>query len=92
MVCLGNLTSQLLTNVYMNEFDQFIKHELKMKYYIRYADDFVVMSNNRGELAEIIRKLQEYLFDNLKLTIHPDKIYIKNNRFRHRLSRLGSFS
>jgi len=74
---LGNLTSQLLTNVYMNEFDQFIKHELKMKYYIRYADDFVVMSNNRDQLAEIIRKLQEYLFDNLKLTIHPDKIYIK---------------
>jgi retron-type reverse transcriptase len=74
---LGNLTSQLLTNVYMNEFDQFIKHELKMKYYIRYADDFVVMSNNRDQLAEIIRKLQEYLSDNLKLTIHPDKIYIK---------------
>ncbi|HEY4526524.1 MAG TPA: reverse transcriptase/maturase family protein, partial [Candidatus Paceibacterota bacterium] len=41
---LGNLTSQLLVNVYMNEFDQFVKHKLKAKYYTRYADDFVVLS------------------------------------------------
>ncbi len=40
---LGNLTSQLLVNVYMNEFDQFVKHKLKVKYYIRYADDFVIL-------------------------------------------------
>ena len=38
---LGNLTSQLLVNIYMNEFDQYLKHKLKVKYYIRYADDFV---------------------------------------------------
>ena len=38
---LGNLTSQLLVNIYMNEFDQFMKHKLKTEYYIRYADDFV---------------------------------------------------
>src|SRR3989338_3386884 len=38
---LGNLTSQLLVNIYMNQFDQFMKHELKVRYYIRYADDFV---------------------------------------------------
>jgi len=44
---LGNLTSQLLVNIYMNEFDQFVKHRLKAKYYIRYADDFVIMSPNR---------------------------------------------
>src|SRR3989344_2803886 len=39
---LGNLTSQLLVNIYMNEFDQYVKHRLKVKYYIRYADDFVI--------------------------------------------------
>ena len=39
---LGNLTSQLLVNIYMNEFDQFVKHKLKVKYYIRYSDDFVI--------------------------------------------------
>jgi len=44
---LGNLTSQLLVNVYMNEFDQFAKHVLKIKYYIRYADDFVILSTDK---------------------------------------------
>ncbi|MBI3588797.1 MAG: RNA-directed DNA polymerase, partial [Candidatus Liptonbacteria bacterium] len=39
---LGNLTSQLFVNIYMNEFDQFMKHKLKIKHYIRYADDFVI--------------------------------------------------
>ena len=47
---LGNLTSQLFANVYMNLVDQFVKHELKAKFYIRYADDFVILSDNRGEL------------------------------------------
>ncbi len=45
---LGNLTSQLLVNVYMNEFDQFAKHRLKARHYIRYADDFVVLSTDRA--------------------------------------------
>src|SRR3989338_6328626 len=44
---LGNLTSQLFVNIYMNEFDQFAKHKLKAKYYIRYADDFVIYSKDR---------------------------------------------
>ena len=45
---LGNVTSQLLINVYMNEFDQFVKRRLKIKYYVRYADDFVVLIETRG--------------------------------------------
>jgi len=44
---LGNLTSQLFVNIYMNKFDQFVKHNLKTKYYIRYADDFVFFSEDR---------------------------------------------
>ena len=40
---LGNLTSQLFANVYLNKFDQFVKHKLKLQHYIRYADDFVVL-------------------------------------------------
>ncbi|MEK7219422.1 MAG: reverse transcriptase/maturase family protein [Patescibacteria group bacterium] len=47
---LGNLTSQLLVNIYMNEFDQFVKRELKVKYYIRYADDFVILSEEKNIL------------------------------------------
>ncbi len=74
---LGNLTSQLFANVYMNEFDQYIKHVLKQKYYIRYADDFVIMNRNREELVEILPKIDEFLKKQLKLSLHPDKVFIK---------------
>lgn len=47
---LGNLTSQLLVNVYMNTFDQFVKRTLKVKYYIRYADDLVVFHESKSYL------------------------------------------
>ena len=74
---LGNLTSQLFCNIYMNEFDQFIKHTLKIKYYIRYADDFVILHQNRVYLENLISIIDTFLQENLKLQLHPDKIYIK---------------
>jgi retron-type reverse transcriptase len=51
---LGNLTSQLFANVYMNQLDQWVKHKLKARHYIRYADDFVFMSHNRAWLEMMI--------------------------------------
>ncbi len=74
---LGNLTSQLLVNIYMNKFDQFVKHKLKAKHYIRYADDFVVLSRDKNWLGGLVSKIQRFLSDNLKLNLHPDKIFIK---------------
>lgn len=74
---LGNLTSQLLVNVYMNEFDQFVKRELKIKYYIRYADDFIVTTIYHSELDELLLKINFFLNNNLKLSLHPDKVSIK---------------
>ncbi len=74
---LGNLTSQLLVNIYMNEFDQFAKHQLKVKYYIRYADDFVILSENKIWLESILPQIKDFLENNLKLQLHPDKVYIK---------------
>lgn len=74
---LGNLTSQLLVNVYMNEFDQFVKHRLKAKYYVRYADDFVVMSTDREWLEGLIPRIAQFLDERLSLSLHPDKVYIK---------------
>ncbi len=74
---LGNLTSQLLVNMYMNEFDQWIKHVVKIKYYIRYADDFVILSREKNELNELIPKISEFLTEQLKLSLHPNKVYIK---------------
>lgn len=74
---LGNLTSQLLVNVYMNKFDQFVKHSLKEKWYIRYADDFVFFSENRKDLEGILLKVAEFLENRLKLQLHPDKVHIQ---------------
>ncbi|MBI3631373.1 MAG: group II intron reverse transcriptase domain-containing protein [Candidatus Staskawiczbacteria bacterium] len=74
---LGNLTSQLLVNIYMNEFDQFIKHKLKAKYYIRYAGDFMVLSQDKEWLNNLIPQIQEFLTQNLKLNLHPNKVFIK---------------
>lgn len=74
---LGNLTSQLFVNIYMNEFDQFIKHKLKVKYYIRYADDFVILSDNREELFKNLYHLESFLNNKLKLEMHPHKIFMQ---------------
>ncbi|MFA6416498.1 MAG: reverse transcriptase/maturase family protein [Candidatus Paceibacterota bacterium] len=74
---LGNLTSQLLVNIYINEFDQFMKHQLKAKYYLRYADDFVIMATDKKYLENLLLKINVFLLDQLKLTLHPDKVYIK---------------
>lgn len=74
---LGNLTSQLLVNVYMNEFDRFVKHRLKIKYYIRYADDFVVLSEDKQYLENLISKISNFLQTELKLSLNPKKVFIK---------------
>jgi RNA-directed DNA polymerase len=74
---LGNLTSQLFCNVYMNEFDQFVKHKLKIKSYIRYADDFVFLSDSKEELLSLIPKVSIFLEQDLKLSLHPNKIFIR---------------
>ncbi|MBU4315101.1 reverse transcriptase/maturase family protein [Patescibacteria group bacterium] len=74
---LGNLTSQLFANVYMNKFDQFIKHELHIRHYIRYADDFVVISRDRDYLERILIRIDEFLTHELQLQLHPNKVEIK---------------
>jgi len=70
---LGNLTSQFFANVYLNELDQFVKHKLRAKYYIRYVDDFVVFHQSRKVLKEYKEKIDSFLRDNLDLRLHPDK-------------------
>ncbi len=74
---LGNLTSQLFVNVYMNRFDQFVKHGLKAKYYIRYSDDFVILSEKRPWLEAQIEPIGCFLRDELQLELHPKKLSIK---------------
>ena len=73
---LGNLTSQILVNIYMNKFDQFMKHTIKAKYYIRYADDFVIISQDKKWLENIVLSIGDFLLAKLHLDLHPNKISI----------------
>jgi len=67
----GNLTSQLFANVYLDALDKFIKEDLCEKYYIRYMDDFVILSHDKRELKDTWRKIEGVLNDELKLKLNP---------------------
>lgn len=74
---LGNLTSQLLVNIYMNEFDHFLKRDLKITYCVRYADDFVILHKDKKYLEDVLPKISAFLETRLNLSLHPDKVFIK---------------
>ncbi|MFA4942684.1 MAG: RNA-directed DNA polymerase [Patescibacteria group bacterium] len=75
---IGNLTSQLFSNVYLNDFDHFIKRTLKFKYYGRYVDDFIIVDNNKERLRAAMVIIAGYLAANLDLRLHPKKIYLQH--------------
>ncbi|MEK9175707.1 MAG: reverse transcriptase/maturase family protein [Patescibacteria group bacterium] len=74
---LGNLTSQLLANVYMNDFDHFLKRKLKIKHCVRYADDFVILHESKKYLESIVPTISRFLETELKISLHPNKVFIK---------------
>lgn len=74
---LGNVTSQLFANIYLNELDQYVKHVLRERYYIRYCDDFVIISSDQGHLANLVPKIKVFLRDCLRLDLHPRKVEIR---------------
>ncbi len=95
---LGNLTSQFFALVYLNELDYFVKHHLRAKYYIRYVDDFVILHKSREQLEEWKSRIDQFLSEQLKLKLHPEKSKIIplargvdfvgfRNFYRHRLLR-----
>lgn len=67
---IGNLTSQLLANVYLNELDQFCKKVLGTKFYIRYMDDVIILSQSKEELHEIKERISKFLDEELQLTLN----------------------
>jgi len=75
---IGNLTSQLFGNVYLNDFDHFIKHKLGCQYYGRYVDDLVIVHQDKEYLKSIVPILKKYLRDELLLEIHPQKAYLQH--------------
>ncbi len=72
---IGNLTSQFWANVYLNELDQFVKRELKVKAYVRYVDDFVLFSNEKRVLWEWRAAIEKFL-QTLRLVTHPRKTVV----------------
>lgn len=74
---IGNLTSQLFGNIYLNDFDHFVKEKLKCKYYGRYVDDMVFIHQDKNFLLSLIPQIKKYLKNNLGLEIHPRKIYLQ---------------
>jgi retron-type reverse transcriptase len=74
---LGNVTSQLFANIYLNKFDQFVKHTLKAKYYVRYCDDFIILDDSSDKLIDSLQKIKKFCTDNLKLELHPNKLEIR---------------
>ena len=74
---LGNITSQLFANIYLNGLDRFVKNALKAKYYIRYCDDFVILSDNKEYLKRLIIRIDDFLKKELKLSLHSDKISVR---------------
>ncbi len=75
---IGNLTSQFFANIYLNELDQYVKHQLKCKYYIRYVDDFVILHEDKDKLYQIKNEIEKFLHDKLALDLHPHKWKVQN--------------
>jgi RNA-directed DNA polymerase len=74
---LGNLTSQLFANIYLHELDWYIKHELRIKYYVRYCDDFVMLTHSRDDGFKLAEKADTFLRNHLKAELHPNKIHVR---------------
>ena len=86
---IGNLTSQLYSNVYLNIFDQWVKRELGCRHYGRYVDDSTMIDSSREWLLEQVPKIREFLFDELGLELHMGKLKIRD--VRHGVEFLGAF-
>ncbi len=75
---IGNLTSQLFGNIYLNDFDHFLKCKLGCKHYGRYVDDIVIVHWDKSFLKAVIIEVKNYLLDELGLELHPNKIYLQH--------------
>ena len=72
---IGNYTSQFFANIYLNELDQYIKRELKIKYYTRYMDDFILLLKTKSECIEFKKKIEDFLDKNLNLKLNDKSRY-----------------
>ena len=74
---LGNLTSQLFANIYLNELDRYVKMTLREKRYLRYCDDFIILGEDRLALLNTAETINEFLNRELSLRLHPKKLFVR---------------
>ncbi|WP_299316217.1 reverse transcriptase/maturase family protein [uncultured Halomonas sp.] len=86
---LGNLTSQLLANVFMNELDQYIKRTLKVRHYVRYADDLVIATDGKAQAGDILACIRAFGRDVLRIVFPDRKCFIRPLRARDGVETLG---
>ena len=72
---IGNYTSQQFANIYLHELDKFCKHNLNVKYYIRYMDDFILMVPTKTEARQLFTVIEQFIIDRLKLCLNPKSHY-----------------
>ena len=86
---IGNLTSQFFANIYLNELDHFVVEKLGFDKYLRYVDDFILISDHKDELKSIISLIDTFLVEHLELKLHPRKIILQPTR--HGVDFLGYY-
>lgn len=74
---IGNLTSQIFANIFLDKFDWFVKKQLEIKDYLRYADDFIIVHPDRHYLKKLMEPIEDFLKDKLELKLHPRKVEIR---------------
>ena len=72
---IGNYTSQFFANIYLNELDQYVKRILKIKYYVRYMDDFIFLLDTKDDCIRIKAKIENFLYEKLHLNLNDKSRY-----------------
>lgn len=75
---IGNYTSQFFANIYLNELDQYVKRTLKIKYYVRYMDDFILLLDTKKDCIDMFAKIQVFLQNKLELKLNDKSRYYPN--------------
>lgn len=76
---IGNYTSQFFANIYLNELDQYLKHQLHIRYYVRYMDDFILLLDSKEECKRVKTAIEVFLNDNLELELNHKSGYYPNH-------------
>lgn len=74
---IGNLTSQLFANLYLDPLDHFVKEDLQRRAYIRYMDDFVILGEEKAELWDVLREVERFLQERLRLSLQPQRTSVR---------------